>query len=534
MHRRSSREPLRPAALLLFIVGLAAAAVPRASGQSPALDLAWQAYWRADSPRAAAGEADKLLKAGVTFDDAWTRLEEGRVYPIVAPGTRSLRFPSQSGQAYDNTIEIPDSYDPSRPWPVRVQLHGGVTRQDPESGRRRRGQRLPPGDPQIVVEPFAWADSAWWHASQVDNVLALLDRVKRQYNVDESRIALTGTSDGGTGAYYLAMREPTIFSAMLPLIGHIGVLANPQTGAEGELFVSNLVNRPFYVVNGIGDPKYPAARIVPYLDALQTAGVSLVFRPQATGGHDTSWWGQERGLFERFVRDHPRTAHPALLSWETERTDRFNRIHWLVIDELGARPSDVALPETNTVTDRFDPDFGLRGDARKERGTRVVQVLPDTDAARMGIKVGDRLLEIDGRPVADIAAIQAAFDANTGPGIAIVVERTGQRLEVRGPFPPEARRGPPRPIFAHRKPSGRVDVVRKGNVFEARTRGVARFTLLLSPDVVDFSRPVTVSVNGTVVHEALVERDVRTLLTRAARDNDRTMLYGAALAVTVP
>jgi len=35
-----------------------------------------------------------------------------------------------------------------------------------------------------------------------------------------------------------------------------------------------------------------------------------------------------------------------------------------------------------------------------------------------------------------------------------------------------------------------VDVTRSGNTFEARTRGVVQFTLLLSPEVVDFSKPV--------------------------------------------
>ena len=65
--------------------------------------------------------------------------------------------------------------------------------------------------------------------------------------------------------------------------------------------------------------------------------------PQMSGGHDTSWWDQERGLYERFVHDHPRAPHPTLLSWETERIDRANRIQWLVVDALGPRPTDVPL-----------------------------------------------------------------------------------------------------------------------------------------------------------------------------------------------
>lgn len=525
-------RPVRATAVL-SVCALATVLGARPSGQAPSLDAAWQAYWRAESPKAAASEAEKLLKAGVTFDETWRRLKQGRRYGTAPIGERPMRMTAMAGAAYDNTVDVPANYDPAHPWPLRVQLHGGVERQNPEEGRRRRGNRIP-GEPQIIAQPFGWADSAWWHGSQVDNILTLVDRIKRQYNVDESRIYLTGTSDGGTGTYYLAMREPTLWASCLPLIGNIGVLGNPQTGAEGELFASNLVNKPFFVVNGLRDPRYPAARIAPYLEALQTAGVSVVFRPQQTGGHDTSWWESERGLYEGFVHDHPRPPHPTLLSWETERTDRYNRIQWLVIDELGTRESDVALADTNAVQDRLDPDFGIRGDAKKDRGTRIVQVVPDTDAATMGLREGDRLLELDGVPVGDMAAIMAAFERNSGPRIQVTVDRAGQRLTMEGPFPPQPRRGPSRSLFPRRKPSGRVDVLRKGNRIEARTRGVARFTLLLSSDAIDFSAPVVVTVNGRPVHDGIVAPDVRTLLTWAARDNDRTMLYGAALSVTVP
>ncbi|MGE0815965.1 MAG: PDZ domain-containing protein [Vicinamibacterales bacterium] len=530
MRADQSRRSLR-AWLALALLGHALAAV-RPGAQSA--DAAWQAFWRADSTRSAVAEADKLLATGITFDDAYARLKAGRTYGAAPTGERSVRISAMGGVAYDNTIDVPAGYDPARKWPLRVQLHGSVDRQNPEEGRRSRRHNPLTGEPQIVVEPFGWGDSAWWHVSQVDNILGLVDRVKRQYNVDESQIYLTGTSDGGTGTYYLAMREPTLWSACLPLIGHLGVLANPTTGAEGELFVSNLVNRPFFVVNGLRDPKYPAARIARYIDTLRAAGVSVVFRAEPTGGHDTSWWPSERALYERFVHDHPRMPHPPLLSWETERTDRFNRVHWLVIDALGARPSDVALADTNTVSDRLDPEFGLRGDAKKEKGTRIVQVLPDTNAARMGLREGDRILEIDGRPVSDIATIVQAFERNTGPAIVFLVDRAGERLTLEGPFPPQAARGPERKIFARRKPSGRVDVLRNGNTIEARTRGVARFTLLLSPDVIDFAKPVVVTVNGRPAHDAVLTPSVRTLLTWAAKDNDRTMLYGAALPIAVP
>jgi hypothetical protein len=76
-----------------------------------------------------------------------------------------------------------------------------------------------------------------------------------------------------------------------------------------------------------------------------------------------------------------------------------------------------------------------------------------------------------------------------------------------------------------------VDVTRAGNVITAATRGVAAFTLLLSPDQFDFAKPVKVVANGRTVFDGKVEKNVRTLLKYAALDNDRTMLFGAELHV---
>ena len=63
---------------------------------------------------------------------------------------------------------------------------------------------------------------------QVVNLRAILDRVKRTYNVDENRVVLSGVSDGGTGAYYVAMRETTPFASFLPLNGYLMVLRNDR------------------------------------------------------------------------------------------------------------------------------------------------------------------------------------------------------------------------------------------------------------------------------------------------------------------
>jgi hypothetical protein len=66
-------------------------------------------------------------------------------------------------------------------------------------------------------------------------------------------------------------------------------------------------------------------------------------------------------------------------------------------------------------------------------------------------------------------------------------------------------------------------------VVTATTRGVAAFTLLLSPDQFDFAKPVRVVANGRTVFNGKVQKDLRTLLKYTAMDNDRTMLFAAEI-----
>ena len=86
-------------------------------------------------------------------------------------------------------------------------------------------------------------------------------------------------------------------------------------------------------------------------------------------------------------------------------------------------------------------------------------------------------------------------------------------------------------LLPRRGPSGRIDAVREGNTIRATTRRVSAFTILLSPAVFDFSQPIRVVADGRTVFDGRVEKKLATLMKWAARDNDRTMLYGAELTL---
>jgi membrane-associated protease RseP (regulator of RpoE activity) len=268
---------------------------------------------------------------------------------------------------------------------------------------------------------------------------------------------------------------------------------------------------------------------------LERAGVRITYRPKPQAGHDTSWWPEESPAVDAFAAQHPRDPLPDRLSWSTERGKRYARFRWLVIESLGAGHSESPLEDPNTIERTPPRDFGLRIDSSRGGDPRqVVEVIEGSNAQAMGLRKGDEIQAIDGAAIHTLDDILRAFGGRpeSRPVVFEVLRHGGtQRMEgTVPPLPPSVRE----PAFPRRHDFGRVDLERQGNRIEARTRGVAAFTLLLSPERIDFAQPLVVVVNGRTVFEGRVEKDVATLVRWAARDDDRTMLFGAELRIAVP
>jgi hypothetical protein len=412
------------------------------------VDAAFQKFWAADSPAAAEKLADEIARTGIAFDDAYGRLKRGRTYSAQNTGVIQLRNRTEDGIEHYYAVNIPPAYDPAKRYQVRFQLHGGIGARTDNRPRGNGEIGVLAGAEQFYVLPYAWETAPWWGDDQVLNLNAIVDALKRTYNIDENRVVLSGVSDGATGGYYIVTRDTTPFASFLPLNGFIMVLANSEIN-DGRIFPNNLRNKPMFVINGGRDRLYPTSIVEPFTRHLMRSGVDIEYHPQPEGEHNTRWWPDVKDVYESFVASHPRDPHPDKLTWQAaDRTH--NRAHWLILDEYGPAPAEARqMPDTNLVDESETPLF----------------------------------------------------------------RETAGRL------------------FNRLKTSGRVDVERSGNTVQASTKGVTAFTLLLSPDKFDFNQPVKVVANGREVFNARVERNVKTLLKWAARDNDRTMLYAAELKI---
>src|SRR5688572_3731551 len=155
--------------LLTLVVGLAAIAASQAASTADAL---FDRFFAAESSADAAAVGDQIA-AAVSFDTAYARLKQGRPYLDEKRGEYSLRWRSKSGPFFNNVVDVPADYDPSRKWPLRVQLHGGVGRPSPNAvapGRQApapgdKPARAPnriEGEKQIYLHPSGWAQAQWW------------------------------------------------------------------------------------------------------------------------------------------------------------------------------------------------------------------------------------------------------------------------------------------------------------------------------------------------------------------------------------
>ena len=291
----------------------------------PGSDRAFREFWSASDQNGAAGRIDAILKTGVSFDEALARVRRGRDYSASVPrGTQRGRIRTSNGLLHPYIVVVPENYDPTRTYHVRVQLHGGANRAEPPDQNRMGVDRLPGAVEEIKIFPSAWAESLWWFPSQVENLSKLLDKVKRTYNVDEDHVYLTGTSDGGTGVYFMAFRDTTPWSSFLPLIGNMTVLANPDAETDGEIYPGNAALEAFFVVNAGRDRLYPAHISTHRAYPETSADVFSIYPDSDT----TSMVARRHDAFRNSSTITRATRSPTL-SWETGRTDRYNRAHWL-------------------------------------------------------------------------------------------------------------------------------------------------------------------------------------------------------------
>ncbi len=192
------------------------------------------------------------------------------------------------------SIYVPEYYDPDVSYPLVFALHGGSGH-----GRaflwtwlreaRTRGF--------ILTSPTARIDTWSIMQPEVDgeNIESILGAVRERWNVDGSRLLMTGMSDGGTFTYLSGLRAASPFTHLAPIAASFHVMMLEMGGRM------NIAGRPIYLTHGVQDWMFDVevARIAH--EVLRERGADIVYREIADLSHT-----------------YPRDENPRILDWFLE------------------------------------------------------------------------------------------------------------------------------------------------------------------------------------------------------------------------
>jgi predicted peptidase len=179
------------------------------------------------------------------------------------PGLHNLKLPRAEEPTIHYAISIPPHYSPATPVPLILALHFGVRGGDAAGAGGQVVQILiGPALAElgaIIVAPDS-VRGDWSSPENEKAVNTLLDMVLAHYSIDEKRVAVTGFSMGGAGAWHFAEKFPGRFSAAIPVAGR------PPASASGWRL-------PVLAIHSRDDQVAPFGPTQTRIAELQKAGV---------------------------------------------------------------------------------------------------------------------------------------------------------------------------------------------------------------------------------------------------------------------
>jgi predicted esterase len=245
--------------------------------KSPALPTAEYAlalYERADRGEvnpATSHLADEFAKANGILD----ALEAGRD-PFAGHGDFHKAYRS----GVDHSLEpyrvfVPATYTASKPIALVIALHGMGGDEnsmfDSYSGAmKREAERVG----MVVACPKGLDSASMYRDAAEQDVMDVLAEVRRDYNIDASRIYLMGHSMGGYGTWSIAMAHPDVFAALGPI-----------SGGGNAAGMAKIAHIPEYVVHGDDDRTVPVTQSRTMVEAGKKAGANITYVEVPGGSH---------------------------------------------------------------------------------------------------------------------------------------------------------------------------------------------------------------------------------------------------------
>jgi hypothetical protein len=397
-------------------------------------------------------EYPELIANQAAIDHAMAVLDRGieRANQLLAgsspwnTGKKQLHafYSALDGSVQPYAIELPDNYDPNKPARLYVWLHGRQNNTTESeflfAQQNFRASNPPVADVgQIQVDLFGRINGEGWHFGGEADVFEGIAAVEKRFKIDDKRIILRGFSQGGEGAWHIALHHPDRFAAAEIGAGTWSRRASTP-GLEPyqlpvlkiwenmEEWALNAYNMPLAAHDGDKDTQPNAIPVLPQgtpnrgqlesslhakgqlekegfkaegePDNLHITGTPDIFLISLDTGHGTSPLVRQR--LDAFLKEwgDKGLTSPDHIKFVTYTT-RYNRDFWLTVDQLGKHyeRADVDAVRSN-------------GGAAYAITTHNVDrlVLRETEHAKT-IKIDDSELKVKGEREIDLAKSGGAW-----------------------------------------------------------------------------------------------------------------------------
>lgn len=209
---------------------------------------------------------------------------------------------------------VPSKYDKTQKTPLVVALHGLYSTPQQIMGYPKLTDEAEKHG-FIVVAPMGYNTSGWYGSrgpkggkgkdpenlgelseKDVMNVLAL---IRKEYNVDGSRIYLMGHSMGGGGTVHLGLKHPEVWAALAPIAPAI---------SSNLKDLPKIKHIPVLMIQGDKDNLVKVDGPRRWAKAMKEQGIAVEYVEVAGGGHiDVAFQNIPR-IFEFFSKQSKKEA----------------------------------------------------------------------------------------------------------------------------------------------------------------------------------------------------------------------------------
>jgi hypothetical protein len=276
-------------------------------------------------------------------------------------------------------------------------------------------------DPGDTVQWQNWTREAGWQviaaagvpAPDIDSRLralaAAVESAIQSGSADPARVYIAGRGDASAAVFYAISRVPDLWAAGAALGG------SPKAALDSNrIFTANFSLVPVLWISG-DDSK-------PMVEKLTAAKLNLEWQP-ASGGASAA------GLIQ-WLAQHKRDAFPLSIDCETN-SPTFSRCYWIQPTKFDAGERNDVLPSTRIPGGTGAAlDLGGFGFKMDDPGPGVgVTSLPEKYGGPL--KAGDRLIALDGKPLASARQYLELMEKVTDEkAVVVTVQRGKERIRV--------------------------------------------------------------------------------------------------------